>query len=158
MGTSSRRADAASNAGDPPKSNEFAEDEAWWQAQDAWVSKFEVEPWYEHRDPRRRNAWKAATREYWRLKSASGRAPASAPAAQPEVIREHVAEALTRLPAEIDASVMQQDEQIQQALKASGESVATYDELTQVGKASFNAVRKELWMRGAPGAPRWLKR
>ena len=78
---SSARVAAAMKAGDPPSSADYSDDDKWHDAQDAWIADFQHTSWPARDDRRRRDAWKAATKHYWRAKPA---VPASvAPLATP---------------------------------------------------------------------------
>jgi len=64
------RIEAAVKAGDPPDSADYSDDREWHDAQDEWIADFEHTPWHPPGDRRRRDSWKAATKQYWRIKPA----------------------------------------------------------------------------------------
>ena len=76
------RVAAAVKAGNPPDSSDYADDGAWLDAQDKWITDFDYAPWPLRGDSRRRDSWKDATKRYWRAKP-----PIAMPAGSPATPR-----------------------------------------------------------------------
>ena len=77
---------AAAAAGPPPSAAEFPQDDAWWDAQDAWIAKDPVgaaETLAPRGEPQRRKDWQRVIKQHAALIKAAPAAATAATAAAP---------------------------------------------------------------------------